>query len=158
MSRRAVELRERTNRQIDEIETVFATLDDADLVRPSAGRSARTVGEEAAHIVEGYHFLIRFLQSAGHLRGGPAGGGIHRRPTVEDLGQLRVRLAESRASVARLGDLTDEQLASVPPPKSSRFSNGRRALDQIIEEVIAHQAGHLADLRRSIGAGEAAKC
>lgn len=64
--------------------------------------------------------------------------------------ELRKRLAETKAEVGIIADLTDEQLDGAPPPKRSRFSDGRRTLEQVIEEAIAHQAQHLADLTAAV--------
>jgi len=157
MSQRGTALMDKASRQIDEIGALFAALGEADLARPSLERPGRTVGEEAAHIAEGYHFMGRFLQSAAYLTGGPAGGGVHGRGIAPTLSGLRERLAEGRAAIGKLVDLTDEQLDSVPPAKSSRFSDGRRNLEQVLEEVIAHQAGHLIELQRAAGLDELSK-
>lgn len=96
------------------------------------------------------------LKSAGYVPGAPAGGSIHGRGPAPTLPKLRKRLAEARAEVGIIADLIDEQLDSVPPPKSSRLSDGRRSLEQVIEEVIAHQAGHLNDLKRAVASPERA--
>lgn len=155
MAPRAIELMERANRQIDEIAALFGAIAEADLAKPSAERPRRTVGDEAAHIAEGYHFLGRFLQ--GYLSGAQPSGGVHGHGVAPSLSGLRERLAGSRAVIAELAKLTDEQLDSVPPAKSSRFSDGRRTLEQVTEEVIAHQASHLAELKRSVGIGKLSK-
>lgn len=154
MSQRGTLLMERATRQIDEIAELFAALGETDLARPSLDRPGRTVGEEAAHIAEGYHFMGRFLESAGYPPGAMAGRGVHGRGVAPTLSGLRERLSGARAAIARLAGLTDEQLDDVPPAKTSRFSDGSRNLEQVIEEVIDHQAGHLTELKRAVGIGE----
>ena len=164
MSERAEGLMQKVIRQIDDIAEVFATLSEADLAKPrppgeESGKSdhvakGRTLGDAASHIAEGYHFIVRFLESAGYVPGGPAGGSIHGRGPAPSLPELRKRVGEAKAEVSVIADLTDEQLDSVPPPKSSRFSDGRRSLERVIEEAIAHQAEHLNDLKRTVASPE----
>src|SRR5215204_6714815 len=60
------------------------------------------------------------------------------------------QLTGGKAPIGLLADLTDEQLDSVPPAGSSRFSDGSRTLEQVIDEVIAHQAAHLVTLKRAV--------
>lgn len=150
MSQRGAELSDKVTRQIDDIARFFDGLSEADLAKADPERKGRTIGEAAAHIAEGYHFLVRLLKSAGHVPGEPPGGSIHGRGPAPSLPALRGRLAEARTEVRIITDLTNEQLDSVPPPKSSRFSDGRRAIKQVIEEVVAHQAQHLADLKHAV--------
>ena len=150
MSQRGTELLVKVTRQVDDIAEVFDRLGEADLARADPGRQGRTIGEAAGHIAEGYHFLVRFLASMGHVPGRPPGGSIHGRGPELALASLRTRLAEAKAEVGIIAGLTDEQLDSVPPPKSSRFSDGRRTLEQLIEEVILHQAQHLSDLTSAL--------
>ncbi|MES2136949.1 MAG: hypothetical protein V4502_07820 [Pseudomonadota bacterium] len=47
-------------------------------------------------------------------------------------------------------NLADGQLGRVPPARTSRFSDGRRSIEEIIEAVIAHQAEHLGQLRAAV--------
>ena len=150
MSQRGEDLLDKVKRQIDDIAQVFERLGEADLAKADPERKGRTIGEAAGHIAEGYHFLVRFLTSAGHVPGRPAGGNIHGRGPELALPSLRTRLAEARTEVGIIANLADQQLDSVPPPKSSRFSNGRRSLEQLIEEVIVHQAQHLNDLKSAL--------
>ena len=157
MSQRGTDLLDRVTRQIDDIAEVFDRLGEAELARADPEREGRTIGEAAGHIAEGYHFLVRFLTSAGHVPGSPPGGSIHGRGPELALHSLRARLAEARAEVGIVANLTDQQLDSVPPPKSSRFSNGRRTLEQLIEEVIVHQAQHLSDLKSALASPAGAR-
>ena len=151
MSTRGAQLLDRVTKQIDDIAEVFASLKEADLMKPDPERQGRTVGDSAAHIAEGYHFVARFLQSAGHVPEAPAGDHVHARPTALSSPELRKRIAEARNAAGVIAGLTDDRLDSIPPPKSSRFSDGRRTLEQVIEEAIGHQAGHLAQLTRAVG-------
>ena len=157
MTQRGTDLVEKVTRQIDDIAEVFDRLGEADLTRADPGREGRTIGEAAGHIAEGYHFLVRFLTSAGHVPGRPPGGSIHGRGPEVAPPSLRARLAEARIEVGIIANLTDQQLDSVPPPKSSRFSNGRRTLEQLIEEVINHQEQHLNDLKSALASPAGAR-
>jgi len=160
MSERGIWLVERADRQLSEMIEFFGTLDEGDLPKPCLDESAEdrpgdTVAAVAAHTAEGYHHLGRFLQATGYAPGLPATGNNHghdhgHAPTPESLPDMRDRLAEGKAPIGLLADLTDEQLDSLPPVGSSRFSDGRRTLDQVIDAVIAHQAEHLLTLKRAV--------
>jgi hypothetical protein len=62
---------------------------------------------------------------------------------------VRERLVEGKARLDLLVNLTDEQLDSVPAGVN-RFADGRRTLEQVIDDVLAHQAAHLATLKRTL--------
>jgi ubiquinone/menaquinone biosynthesis C-methylase UbiE len=162
VNERGTELMRKASRQLDEIAEFFGTLNDADLRKPCPGDSGGdTVGAVAAHMAQGYHFLGKFLQAGGYVPGSAATGNRKGRghcyrkghgctfapaalPDVVD------RLTGGKAPIGLLADLTDEQLDSVPPAGSSRFSNGSRTLEQVIDEVIAHQAAHLMRLKGAV--------
>jgi len=158
MGERGTRLMEKANGQLSEIIEFFGTLDEADLRKPCADESAEhsagdTVGAVAAHMAEGYHHLGRFLQAAGYVPGQPAAGNNHGHDhghAPEALPGIRDRLTAGKVPLGLLADLTDEQLDSVPPAGSSRFSDGRRTLEQVIDAVIAHQAAHLVTLKRAV--------
>lgn len=152
MSERGGALTARASRQLDEMAEFLGALDAADLGRPCPDESGEsTVGAVAAHMAEGYHLLGRLLQTTGDAPG-PAGAGNghgHGR-TSATLPEVMDRLSGARTPVGLIQGLTDEQLASVPPAVN-RFADGRRTLEQVIDEVIAHQAKRLARLRRAVG-------
>jgi len=150
MSERGADLMRKASGQLGEIDEFFATLSEADLSKTCSDHAGDTVGAVAAHMAEGYHYLGRFLRAAGYVAGLPAAGGSHGRGSVPALPDMLDRLACGRVPIGLLADLTDEQLDSVPPAGSSRFSNGRRILEQVINAVIAHQAAHLATLRLAV--------
>ena len=161
MSERGTELMTRMSRQLDEIDEFFGRLNDADLPKPCRDEGGddpgRTVGAVAAHVAEGYHRLGQFLRSAGYVGQSPAGETSHsnehghgRANSPEVTPDLLNRLIAGKAPIGLLADLTDEQLDSVPAAGSSRFSDGRKTLEQIIDQVIAHQAAHLAALQRAV--------
>ena len=166
MSERGTRLMAKADRQLSEMIEFFGTLDEADLHKPCPDESAEdsagdTVGAVAAHMAQGYHFLGKFLQADGYVSGSPATGnrkgrGHRYRPghgrtfPPATLPDVVDRLTGGKAPIDLLADLTDEQLDSVPPAGSSRFSDGSRTLEQVIDEVIAHQAAHLVTLRRAV--------
>ena len=166
MSERAIRLRAKANTQLSKMIEVFGTLNDADLHKPCPDESVEdsagdTVGAVAAHMAQGYHFLGKFLQAEGYVPGSPApanrkGRGHRYRPghgrtfPPAALPDVVDRLTGGKAPIGLLADLTDEQLDSVPSAGSSRFSDGRRTLEQVIDEVIAHQATHLVTLKRAV--------
>jgi len=148
----------KASRQLDEMVEFFGTLDEADLRNPcpddDTGDSAGdTVGAVAAHMAQGYHFLGRFLQAEGYVSGPPSTGNKHSHDhghAPEALPDIRDRLTGGKAPIGLLADLTDEQLDSVPPAGSSRFSDGSRTLEQVVDAAIAHQAAHLVTLQRAV--------
>jgi hypothetical protein len=165
MSARGIDLMTKASRQLDEIAEFLGTLEETDLGKPCADESAGetvgaagahgggdTVGETAAHMADGYDQLGRLLQTTGYVPGSPTTGDNHKHDharTPEALPDLLARLVGGKARIALLADLTDEQLDSVPPAVGM-FSDGRRTLEQVLEAVIAHQAAHLATLKRAV--------
>lgn len=153
MSERGIELMMRASRQLAEMTALFATFSEADLVRPCAGGDAGdTVGAVAAHAAAGYQRLGRLLRSTGHVLAAPSASGTSGPGASADhatLPVLRARLAGGEASIRLLSGLTGEQLKS-PAPPVPHVSTGPRTLDGLIEDVIDHQAAHLATLRRAI--------
>src|SRR5215213_10495973 len=139
----------KTDSQLSEMIEVFGTLNEADLHKPCPDESPEdsdgiTVGAVAAHMAQGYHFLGKFLQADGYVPGSPATGnrkgcGHRYRPghgrtfPSAALPDVVDRLAAGKAPIGLLADLTDEQLDSVPPAESSRFSDGSRTLKQVID-------------------------
>ena len=166
MSERGTRLMAKADRQFSEMIEFFGTLDEADLHKPCPGESTEdgagdTAGAVAAHMSQGYRFLGKFLQADGYVAESPATGNRKGRGHRYRLGHGRTfppavlpdmvdRLTGSKAPIGLLADLTDEQLDSVPPAGSSRFSDGRRTLEQVIDKVIAHQAPHLMTLKRAV--------
>ena len=166
MSERGTRLMAKADRQLSEMIEFFGTLEEADLHKPCPDESAEdsagdTVGAVAAHMAQGYHFLGKFLQAEGYVPGSPPPGnwkgrGHRYRPghgrtfPPAALPDVVDRLTGGKAPIGLLADLTDEQLDSVPPAGSSRFSDGSRTLEQVIDEVIAHQAAQLMTLKRAV--------
>ncbi|AII11164.1 hypothetical protein EP51_44760 (plasmid) [Rhodococcus opacus] len=148
------------SRQLDEMTEFFGTLEEADLRRPCPDDDAGdTVGAIAVHTAQGYALLGRFLQATGYVPGATGGGGHGHGPCRSRGGApgllptpatLRTQVSAATAPIGRLADLTDEQLDSVPRPGSSRFADGHRSLEQVIDAVIDHQAAHLAALKQAV--------
>jgi hypothetical protein len=158
MSERGRRLMTKAEGQLSELIEFFGTLEEADLRKPCVEEDAGdspgdTVAAVAAHTAEGYHHLGWFLQAAGYVPGLPATGNHHGHghgQVPETLPEMRDRLIAGNVPIGVLADLADEQLDSVPPAGSSRFSDGRRTLHQVIDSVIAHQAAHLVALERAV--------
>ena len=85
-----------------------------------------------------------FLRVLGHARPahGPTGADRHEDGfAAEDLDRREVvaRLAAAREDLARIAELTDEQLDSVPAKDSFRFCDGKRTLEQVLLGLLKHQ-------------------
>jgi hypothetical protein len=158
MGERGTWLMVRADSQLSEMIEFFGTLDEANLRKPCADESAvdsagDTVGAVAAHMAEGYHHLGRFLQATGYVPGPPVTGHNHGHDhghAPAALPDIRDRMSGGKAPIGLLAYLTDEQLDTLPPAGSSRFSDGRRTLEEVIDAVIAHQAAHLVTLKRAV--------
>lgn len=166
MSERGTRLMAKADGQLSEMIEFFGTLNEVDLHKPYPDESTEdsagdTVGAVAAHMAQGYHFLGKLLQADGYVLGSPVtgnrkGSGHRYRPghgrtlPPAALSDVVDRLTAGKTPIGLLADLTDEQLDSVPPAGSSRFSDGSWTLEQVIDEVIAHQAAHLATLKRAV--------
>ena len=151
MKRQGIELMEEVRRQLDEAEAVLGAVDDVDLTKhcPNEdGDVSGTVAAAAAHLAEGYGRLGRFLHSNAYVPATPGRGHEHAAPpeTVADVLQL---LHGVEPTMPLLGELTDEQLDTVPA-KTNRFTDGKRTLRDVITEMIAHQAGHLAGIKQAL--------
>jgi hypothetical protein len=163
MSARGTDLMNKASGQLAEATGLVDRLTEAELGAlcpdESDDGAGHTVGAVAAHLAQGYGRLGQFLQVSGYIPHA-SGTGAHDHagreqhgadPAPESVPGLLNRLAAGTASVGLLADLTDQQLDSVPDDRSSRFSDGRRTLAQVLDVAIAHQAEHLAALRRAVG-------
>jgi hypothetical protein len=74
-----------------------------------------------------------------HARAGGAGHGHAFTADRADPGELVERLATTRADLARIAQLADDQLDSVPPKDSFRFCDGQRTFEQVLEGLLKHQ-------------------
>ena len=103
-----------------------------------------------APTANGAHRIPRFLRALGH---GPGQYAKHRpRPgshgdqhTADSLDPRAVleQLSAARDTLARLGELTDDQLDAIPPTDSFRFCDGQRTLEQVLASLLKHQRHQL---------------
>jgi hypothetical protein len=163
VSARGTDLMNKASSQLAEATGLVDKLTEAELSAlcpdESDDGAGHTVGAVAAHLAEGYGRLGQFLRASGYAPHTSAtdshdhashehhGEG----PVLESVPAVLNRLAAGTASVGLLAGLTDQQLDSVPDDRSSRFSDGRRTLAQVLDVAIAHQAEHLAALKRAVG-------
>jgi hypothetical protein len=144
MSRRAQQLHASADSQVAELTERLSAAGEAGLVRPCPRRERLgdgTVGAVAAHTIDNYHQIARFVAASRdgaeehHAGEHPAG----RRGADVELGALLAWLASARAALATIGQLSDEQLDSVPPAREARFADGARTLEQIVASMLKHQ-------------------
>jgi len=144
MSLRAQELHRTADGQIAELAERLSTAAEQDLTRPCPGRARLgdgTVGAVAAHTTDNYHRIARFVAT---LRDGdeqhqPGQHGEGYRASEIELDVLLARLATARDALATIGQLSDEQMDSVPPNGVVRFADGERTLEQIVASLLKHQ-------------------
>jgi hypothetical protein len=150
MNQRSKALAHKASRQLEEITAFLETLHEEDLERPDPNRSGKTLAATAAHMAEGYNHLGRLLEAQVFAPGSHGVGHAHGRGPALQLPDITNRAVEARSAVSQIANLTDEQLAIVPPSGSSRFSDGCRTVRQLIEAVITHQTDHLASLKAAV--------
>jgi hypothetical protein len=68
------------------------------------------------------------------------------RASEVELDVLLVRLAAARDALATIGQLSDEQMDSVPPAGEMKFADGERTLEQIVASLLEHQRHQVAAL------------
>jgi hypothetical protein len=127
-----------------------------------------TVGAIAAHTAENYERIAAFVAAGGsmasrhghgqprrrgsrvllrvlghsppeHVQAGPSGHQDGFTADGADPRQIVNRLLATRDDFARIGQLTDQQLDSVPPKDSFRFCDGERTLEQVLTGLLKHQ-------------------
>jgi hypothetical protein len=144
VSQRAQQLHDTVDGQLAELaERLSATGEEA-LTRPCPGREKLgdgTVGAVAAHTIDNYHRIAGFLADRQHEgeHHQPGRHGEAYQDAELELGVLLARLAAARDALATIGQLSDEQLESVPPAGSMRFADGERTLEQIVASLLKHQ-------------------
>jgi hypothetical protein len=170
MPARAEKLFSRADAQIDRLIDLVSAMDDADLHRPCPGREKLgdgSVGTLIAHTTDNYLGIAAFVAGAGqaiesapsrtagrHIpRLGHLPGRLRRhRPRDHghgdlsaaggaDVGELRHRLSTAGTDLARIGELDDARLDSIPPAGAFRFCDGKRSLEEVLTALLNHQ-GH----------------
>jgi hypothetical protein len=164
MSGRAAQLFQTADEQISDLIALLGAAGEAALHAPCAGREKLGDGSVAAtamHTADNYHRIAEYLsvttdasshkpQRRRHMppflgahsaRRGPdhsAGGAAYRADNIDSRSLLE-RLATARDRLTPLTELSDEQLAAVPPAGDIRFADGQRTLAQIVAGLLNHQ-------------------
>ncbi len=105
--------------------------------------------EARSHARPPGHGITPILQTRGH--GPPDHATSSHRERMDrysaqrvDLPALLDQLSTARSTVGRIGELTDQQLDTVPPASDMKFCDGQRTLEQILAGLLRHQ-GHQID-------------
>jgi hypothetical protein len=144
MSARAQQWHKTAIGQIAELAERLSTAGEQGLTRPCPGRAKLgdgTVGAVAAHTSDNYHRIGRFvsaLRDGGEVRSPGQHGEGYSGSEIE-LDPLLARLAAARDALATLGELSDEQMDSVPPAGEMRFADGERTLEEVVASLLKHQ-------------------
>jgi hypothetical protein len=83
-------------------------------------------------------------QSASHSREGGYGA------DAAQPGEIVQRLTAARRDLTQIGQLTDQQLDSVPPKDSFRFCDGQRTLEQVLAGLLKHQDHQVQTLKLAL--------
>jgi hypothetical protein len=149
MSQRGIRLLETADAQVSELIGLLSARGEAALSLPCPGREKLgdgTVAACALHTADRYQQIAGFLQARGHAPPDHADGGhdegTHGDYTAEnvDLQNLLERLSAGRDALSLLADLSDERFETVPPTGSFRFCDGQRTLEQVVANLLKHQA------------------
>ena len=119
-----------------------------------------TVAACALHTADSYHRIAGFIDAqsqGGHHRTAGLLHGHDERPHQDDystenidLQALLDKLRTAQSALRALADLTDEQLDTVPPASDMKFCDGKRALEQVVTNLLKHQSHQLDALRAAI--------
>jgi hypothetical protein len=153
MSQRAGKLHDVADAQIAELVDLVSSLDTTTLGIRCAGREKLgdgTVAALAQHTADSYQRIATFLCVSGCRGSGVGHDG--RRYTVAAVvpEALLEQLANSRATLTQIADLTDSELDAVPAAGSFRFCDGQRNLQQVVKGLLAHQAHQVAAIRAAM--------
>lgn len=148
MSLRGQQLHETADRQIASLAARLSAAGQPGLARRCPGRERLgdgTVGAVAAHSADNYHRIGRFVSAvrdAGGQHETDQHGDAYRGSELE-LDVLLARLLSAREALATIGQLSDEQMDSVPPAGEVKFADGERTLEQIIASLLKHQGSQV---------------
>jgi hypothetical protein len=176
VSGRAAQLFQTAEEQLSDLIAPLGAADQAALHAPCPGREKLgdgTVVAIAMHTADNYHRIAEYLSATTqpgshkpqHRHRSPALSEAHsRRPGPDhnagaaayssdniDPRSLLERLATARARLKPLAELSDEQLAAVPPASEMRFADGQRTLDQIVVSLLTHQRHQCDALAAALG-------
>jgi hypothetical protein len=172
LSSRANEIVRNVDRTNLELADMLASLTEADLALPCADPSGGTVSEIVTHLSEGAPEVFAYLAAV--LSGSytppapkaPIDSQHHHDHDHDHDGQhdhdggatpqsvqpaVVLELVRARRQIFTefLAKLTDEQLESVAPVAPG-ITDGTRTLAEVIDDMIDHQAQHLAYMRESV--------
>jgi hypothetical protein len=152
---------DRTNLELIDL---LATLTEADMPLPCADPSGGTVGEIVAHLSEGAPEVFAYLTavvSGSFMPPADTDGHESRHdhthdtsaPSADPAAVLELVRVRRQMFTDFVGKLTDEQLES-GAPAAPGITDGTRTLAEVIDDMVDHQAQHLAYLREAIDGRE----
>jgi hypothetical protein len=175
MSERGIRLLHTADGQLCALIDLFSTCEETALRLPCPGREQLgdgTVAACASHTADNYLRIAAFLRDEDHapVEHGHRGRGSHRLPSFlrarghksrhasarhsppHDIDRqgLLARLSSGRDAFGALGDLSDQQLDSVPPVSDMKFCDGQRNLEQIVANLLKHQSHQLDALQAAV--------
>ena len=179
MSQSGVQLQQAADAQIAELIDLLSTRDPSALKLQCPGREKLgdgTVAASAMHTADNYHRIADFFNANDHRPRAPgeakrnhrlprfarapghaAGHSSESHPRSPgysaqdiDLPRLLERLSTARQALRPLANLSDQQLATIPPASDMKFCDGQRTLQQTLASLLNHQRHQLHALTRAL--------
>jgi hypothetical protein len=153
MTERGRALHTTAEEQIAELIALVSTLDEAALRRPCPGREKLgdgTVGACVRHTADNYRRIADFVSTSDRMSGAHGQHDNGYSADKIDLGAVVDQLTDSRDTLGRIAELTDSQLAAIPPDGISRFCDGERTLEQVLASLVKHQGHQVHALRTAV--------
>jgi hypothetical protein len=131
---------------------VVSGLTPAQLAIPCDDHGGDTVGDVAAHLADGARQVLGWVAGSppASTDGASADEAGHDHAHVDpaEITALLQRSADTAAGLLR--GLTDEQLEAVLPAAPG-IADGHTPLEQVIDNMLDHQAHHLAHMEQALG-------
>jgi DinB superfamily len=153
MSARSRDLHATADHQIAELIERLDGTDEATLRAPCPGREKLgdgTIGALVAHTADNYLRIAMFVTGGDQAE--PRQHGHENAYSADELSIASTikRLSDARRALALIGDLSTDQLASIPAKDSFRFCDGERTLEQVLAGLLRHQSHQLEVLRAAL--------
>ncbi len=150
MTERSTGIASRVEQSYADLIRVVSGLTAAELAVTCDDHGGETVGAVVAHLADGARQVLAWVS------GSPPDGDDHHGHDHADPAEVTALLRQSAdTAIGLLGGLTDEQLQAVLPAAAG-IADGNTPLEQVVINMLDHQAHHLASIEQAL-AGQAAE-